>query len=659
MAGNITNILGEAGRIAEKLPDYELRPQQLDMALAVYDAFENGEHLMVEAGTGVGKSFAYLVPSILRAIEHGQRVVISTHTIALQEQLIHKDIPFLRSVFDADFSAELVKGRANYLGLRRLARASSRQKMLFDTKDQLSELYKIEDWAYQTADGSRSDLPQEPSLSVWNGVRSDGDDCFGRKCPQYRRCFFQRARRRAEQAQLLIVNHALLFSDVAMRKQGASILPDYDYLVLDEAHTIEGVAGNHLGISVNTNQVRYLLNSLHNDRTKRGILHSKNAESTTEAVSETHRRLDAYIQQMITFAGSDVSSNGRLREPPKVPDLLSPALRELKTELSLLRRETVDEQDRQEIASMMERCQALALEVEHWHEQRAHDWVYWLETDTGPRRRKTKSQRVSLHGRPIDIGPALKVLLFDQLESAVLTSATMTTGGEEPFRYLTKRLSFEDAETLALGSPFDYKAQLTVHVEADMPEPSQSDEFVPAACRAIEKYVQQTEGRAFVLFTSYSLLNQCADRVRGFFEAHHLTLLAQGGGMPRTAMLDAFKSGDRCVLFGTDTFWAGVDVPGDALSNVIITKLPFAVPNQPIIEARIEQIRESGGVPFMEYQIPEAILKFKQGVGRLIRTKSDRGIIVILDARVVKKRYGRLFLNALPDATVHIHREDR
>ncbi|MFQ5474127.1 MAG: ATP-dependent DNA helicase, partial [Dehalococcoidia bacterium] len=259
MSSNVVDILGGSGRIACKLPSYELRPQQLEMARAVARAFEEGEHLIVEAGTGVGKSFAYLVPAIAHVIRSGGRVVISTHTIALQEQLIHKDIPFLRSVFPERFSAVLVKGRANYLGLRRLARASARQDLLFASNNEVTELHRIEDWAYSTRDGSLSDLPQQPGATVWDRARSDGDDCLGRRCPQFQKCFYQRARQRAAEAQVLVVNHALLFADLSLRGQGASILPDFDYLVLDEAHTVEGVAGDHLGIGVSNAQVRYLL----------------------------------------------------------------------------------------------------------------------------------------------------------------------------------------------------------------------------------------------------------------------------------------------------------------------------------------------------------------------------------------------------------------
>ena len=653
---SVAEILGDGGRIARTMAGYESRPQQLAMAEAVAGAFEAGGHLIVEAGTGVGKSFAYLAPAIERVMQHGGRVVVSTHTIALQEQLFHKDIPFLQSVFGKDgstspsrsFAAVLVKGRSNYVGLRRLMRASQRQELLFSSTDELAELHRIEDWAYQTADGSLSDLSPQPDMSVWDKARSDGDDCLGRKCSFFDRCFFQKARRKAEEAQILIVNHALLFSDLALRLQGVSMLPVYNHVILDEAHTVENVAGDHMGMSVANTQIRFLLNTLHQERNGKGVLQRGPGQKVIPAVKQAQQTLNRYFGELADWSAGRGGWNGRLREPPPVEQRLAANLLEVQEGLRGARGDAGDEEERSELGGYSDRCHALATAVNNWHQQKTPGWVYWIET--GEQRR----QRVTLAARPIDVGPQIKAALFDQVRSVILTSATLETGTPRPFEYIRGRLKLDrDARGLALGSPFNYREQLKVFVEADLPDPS-AREFTDAACEAIEKYLLQTGGRAFVLFTSYQMLSQFADRLRGFLEENQMPLYVHGSGMPRSQMLEEFRGTPRSVLFGTDTFWMGVDVPGDALSNVIIVKLPFAVPSQPILEARIEHIKSQGGNPFSELQLPEAVLKFKQGVGRLIRTKTDRGIVVILDPRVCTKSYGKQFLKAIPECEVNV-----
>ena len=644
----VRTIFSDKGLLS-KATNFEFRPQQQEMAVAVARALEEDRHLVVEAGTGVGKSLAYLVPAILFALEQHKKAIISTHTINLQEQLLYKDIPILKKVLPVEFEAALMKGRQNYVCPRRLQRALESSKELF-TGPETSELERIAEWASKTRDGSLSDLSIEPDPKVWAQVCSEAHICTQKTCGPNPRCFYQQARKRLLSADLIVLNHTLLFMllgspDEQEERESGFLFPN-DFVIFDEAHTLEQVASKQIGIGVSQYGLRSTIQRLYNARTRKGLFtvmrDAEGVRLAAELIDDVEKFFDAVESKSDFRKGREF----RVRDIDFVPDTITGRLVALQARVADVVKRADDEILKAELQEFARRIRDARDGIAIFLEQAAPQHVYWVE-QTG----KT-ARFLTLNAAPIDLAPVLRRMLFRDNCCCVMTSATLAVGRSD-LAYFRERIGATEAEPLQLGSPFDFQKQMKLFVVKKMPDPRE-----PGYAKQLEQwighFVQKTDGYAFVLFTSYRDMQQVAGEMQKFFAEQRMTLLVQGGGAPRTKLLEQFKATPRSVLFGTDSFWGGVDVPGEALSNVIITRLPFAVPDHPLIEAKLELIQERGGDAFTEFSLPEAILKLRQGVGRLIRTKTDRGIIVILDNRIVTRPYGRAFMQALPKCPVEI-----
>lgn len=908
MSDAIDDILGPGGAVARRIGErYEPREQQLEMARAVRRAMTEGKHLLAEAGTGVGKSFAYLVPAIELATKQKKRVVISTHTISLQEQLIEKDIPLLASLYPDEFTAVLVKGRNNYLCRRRLDAALTNRQMLFDENRQIESLLAIDQWAKKSTDGSLATLPVLPDPGVWDEVKAEHGNCLGKRCEFFENCGWQAAKRRMNTGNILVVNHALFFSDLALRSAGVNYLPKYDAVIFDEAHTIEDVAGQHFAVKLSETSLRYQLRQLYDPRKGKGVLslQGKVADNAITSVVDAVESAQIFFDECAIWQQQEGRSNGRITQPDIVQTDLGERLNDV---AKLIRAMLVDIKAPEvvvELTSKADRLAMTAMTVDVLMKQQMPDAVYWIDTQK-QRVGRGVAQRVTLSAAPVDVSAGLRMHLFDRTKSVVMTSATLCTSkaqraaaagwkkidkanaaaplrgtGYQPvippasrsddlqirkgaylphwtkrdavyavnfrladslpahvvadaqeasdevdakldeglgecwlrdgrvarliqdqlkhfsgeryrllawsvmpnhvhaviqplkehqlpdilhswksytasqankvlnrsgafwqpeyydhlvrdeedlgrqvryaaenpesagledwpwsgsdqtaidevlrgepasghglvthatadqqpasssqdakpkrpeddtrprvpaaFAYIARRLGVVFADTIQLGSPFDYATQATLYVESGMPDPTDTPRFIPAVCTKVEQYVRHTHGGAFVLFTSYAMLRDVAERLKPTFEHLGLPVLIQGVDGNARQLIQRFRELNDCVLFGTSSFWQGIDVQGSKLRNVILTKLPFAVPDEPLIEAKLEAVTKTGGNAFMDLSLPEAIIRFKQGFGRLIRSRSDKGIVVVLDPRVKTKRYGKMFLDALPDVRV-------
>lgn len=701
----IANILGTTGPLSQHLVNYEERPEQLHMAHCVSTAFNNDGLAAIEAGTGTGKSLAYLVPAILWSIRNEETIAISTNTINLQEQLLHHDLPMLHKVIPHDFTAVLVKGRNNYLCLRRLDGAH-REPELF-TNDNSNALEELRTWAETTRGGSRDELTLPPTASIWGEVCCEMDQCPRTRCPYYSRCFFHKARRKAAHADLLIVNHSLLLADLAVRMHSenysaAAVLPPYSRIVIDEAHHLEEAATRNFSIRISNVSFARILNRLsHPRKPERGHLPrllsaiaSELPDSASTLYDTIYKNIDELIAACRSLRDScheqfstqvtalDAEPAGAASQPFPSDNFcwhltgdapLTPRWVQLHLSLSPLVPQSIEVAKKLEhlakqcgqllpdkiadlviaqltdLLGLSDRLAALGADL-HAFLSLGDNTCHWIDTSAGSGRHKNEVT-LWLNCAPINVATTLNQAIYQRFRTVIMTSATLTTN--HSFKFFNQRSGLElcakERRTeLQLESPFDFAQQALIAIPTDIAPPNHSN-YANMLLEQIDLATTASQGRTFVLFTAYSLLRKLYNQLDAPFNARGLRCIRQGQAA-RHQLLEQFKNGDGNILFGTDSFWEGVDVPGQALEQVIITRLPFRVPTEPIQIARCAAIDQNGGNSFNNYTVPQAIIRFKQGFGRLIRHRNDRGVVLILDQRVVSKGYGRLFLNSLPPA---------
>ncbi len=636
------DFFGSDGIIARRLDGYEERSEQIELAKAVESALSQSRHLLAEAGTGVGKSFAYLLPAVLHAVAHrgSGPVVISTRTIALQEQLEHKDLPFLQSIMPIEWSAAIAVGRANYICLRRLAHAQRERGLLFPDPTRQAELQRITEWAIDCHGGTRMELEPSVSHAVWDEVRAEHGNCLYRTCKHYQSCPFQRNRRRLASAQILVVNHALYIADVALRMAGTAYLPDHRVTIFDEAHHLERIATSGLGLRLAPSQVLWHLRRLHPKRSQRSLLTRFGTPRARELTEEVRAAADEFFGALGEVLGSarTVALDDRV-----LPDPVSPLLLELGDELIGCTTTISEVDQKMEMQARANGVRSLAAMVQELCRPTGEPTVRWLESNRSD---------PELRSAPLEVNDLLRKWMFDEQRTCVLTSATLGPSGDTDFKWLRHQLGIDTADNLRLGSPFDYRQHVSLVIPDSMPDPvREPDQFLRACVEQVCERVIENGGRALVLCTSWRFVRAVADGLHTALADQDLRLLVQGDSPPGR-LLQAKQEDPTSVLVGTESLWEGIDVPGDALTLVIVTRFPFAQPDHPLTRARLRLIEQRGGHAFLDHSLPEAILKFRQGFGRLIRSNRDRGQVVLLDPRVRTKRYGRGFLTALPDGVV-------